>query len=535
MKPSAGSGDDAGSVPLRAEAGQPSPATPQRYGWPIALTALLTLTALMLALYWPGVVKLVNIWLNSQTFAHGMLIVPLSLYLVWTRRSELALLQPRPSGWGLPLLVLLGLAWFAARIVDITTIQTFVVVALLPVLTLTVLGTAVARALLFPLCFLFFAWPAGNFLVPILQDYTAWFSVLMLKLSGVPVYLEGRFISIPNGNFVVADVCSGIRYLIASVAMGSIYAYLMYRSPWRRLAFVCLAILFPIIANGLRAYGIIMIAHWSNMEYAVGVDHLIYGWVFFLLVMLLLFWIGGWFREPRAQLTVPRSEVVSASLPGSPMLVAVLVAAAAALALGPVGDGWMAQRTVAPETELRQPLAPTVEHWQGDERGLDDWRPMYAEPDRLVQASYRRGEMNIGLYLLQYRYDAQGSDLIRYDNRITDDVVWRRAGESVRRVALSDGEEREVREMVLRGWDGKSRIVWYWYQVGDTVTIQPAAVKLLEAWARLRRSDEGSLLVALAIDYQLESGVARAQLEDFIADAGMYIGFDTGEGHDGRR
>ena len=275
-----------------------------------------------------------------------------------------------------------------------------------------------------------------------------------------------------------------------------------------------------------------MIAHWSNMEYAVGVDHLIYGWVFLPAGRAAAVWIGGWFREPRAQLTVPRSRWF-------PLVCQAVRCCRSARrcrrrALGPVGDGWMAQRTVAPETGC-------VSHWrrrwntgrvtsEGWMTAADD-----AEPDRLVQASYRRGEMNIGLYLLQYRYDAQGSDLIRYDNRITDDVVWRRAGESVRRVALSDGEEREVREMVLRGWDGKSRIVWYWYQVGDTVTIQPAAVKLLEAWARLRRSDEGSLLVALAIDYQLESGVARAQLEDFIADAGMYIGFDTGEGHDGRR
>ncbi len=486
----------------------------------------------MLALYWPGVVKLVNIWLNSQTYAHGMVILPLSLYLVWTRRAALAALRPRPSRWGLPLLVLLGLAWFGARIVDVTTVQTFVVVALLPVLTLTVMGTAVTRTLLFPLAFLFFAWPAGNFLVPVLQDYTAWFSMLMLKLSGIPVYLEGRFISIPNGNFVVADVCSGIRYLIASVAMGSVYAYLVYRSLWRRLAFVLLAVIFPIIANGLRAYGIIMIAHWTDMEYAVGVDHLIYGWFFFLFVMLLLFWIGGRFREPHMASpasSAPHGDVPLAPLPGRAMLAAMLIAATAALAFGPVADGWMTMRSAAMPETLRQPLAMPVRHWQGPDAALDAWQPMYARPDGLVQAGYRHDGAALGLYLLQYRQDAQGSGLIRYDNRITDDVVWRRVAEAGRTVTLPAGGRHEVREMMLRGQDGVSRIVWYWYQVGGTVTVHPAAVKLLEAWARLRASDEGSLLVMLAIDYQVDAGAARGRLADFIADAGMHVGFAAQE------
>ncbi len=63
------------------------------------------------------------------------------------------------------------------------------------------------------------------------------------------------------------------------------------------MLFVLASILFPIVANWLRAYMIVMIAHLSEMKYATGVDHLIYGWVFFGFVMLILFWIGSFWRE----------------------------------------------------------------------------------------------------------------------------------------------------------------------------------------------------------------------------------------------
>jgi hypothetical protein len=56
----------------------------------------------------------------------------------------------------------------------------------------------------------------------------------------------------------------------------------------------------PVIANGLRAYMIVMIGHLSGMALATGVDHLIYGWLFFGLVMFIMFWIGSYWREDTA-------------------------------------------------------------------------------------------------------------------------------------------------------------------------------------------------------------------------------------------
>ncbi len=95
----------------------------------------------------------------------------------------------------------------------------------------------------------------------------------------------------------MVEGCSGLRYLIASITLGVLYAYLTYRSWKRRLLFSIAAMIVPIFANSGRAYMIVMIAHLSDMKLALGVDHYIYGWVFFGIVMLLLFWIGSFWRE----------------------------------------------------------------------------------------------------------------------------------------------------------------------------------------------------------------------------------------------
>ena len=149
----------------------------------------------------------------------------------------------------------------------------------------------------FPLAFLFFAVPFGEALVPKLMDWTADFTVAAVKLSGVPVYREGTHFVIPSGQWSVIEACSGIKFLIASLMGGSLYAWLMYRSPGRRLAFIGASIVVPLLANWLRAYAIVMMGHLSNNRLMTNDDHIVFGWVLFGAIMLLMYWWGARWRE----------------------------------------------------------------------------------------------------------------------------------------------------------------------------------------------------------------------------------------------
>ena len=265
-------------------------------GLGIPLTVVLIVVG-VLALYWRTTLSMVAIWERSETFSHGFVVVPIVFYLLWRRRDAIAAMEARPCWGALFGVAAMGFAWLVGELVSAASVSQFAVIAMIPFAVWAILGTRVVTALSIPLAFLFFAVPFGEFMVPTLMDRTADFTVIALRASGVPVYREGNFFLIPTGAWSVVEACSGLRYLIASLMVGCLYAYLTYRSPLRRATFIAASLVVPIVANWMRAYMIVMIGHLSSNKLAVGADHLIYGWVFFGVVILLLLLIGSRWRE----------------------------------------------------------------------------------------------------------------------------------------------------------------------------------------------------------------------------------------------
>ncbi len=288
-------------------------ARPCRRSWPLhaASTALLLLWIGFL--YRDTVASMTDIWSRSDTFAHGFFIAPISLWLVWRQRERLTAVTPLVSPvWALPLL-LLGGTWWVGHVIAANVVVQFSFVGMLIASVFLMLGWPVARLILFPLLFLLFAVPFGEFLLPLLIEKTADFTVLALRLTGVPVYREGNNFQIPSGAWSVVEACSGVRYLIASVTVGALFAYLNYRSWQRRLVFVLVSIAVPVIANWVRAYMIVMLGHLSDNRIATGVDHLIYGWVFFGVVISIMFAIGARWTEPEVAHDAPSQATTKAA------------------------------------------------------------------------------------------------------------------------------------------------------------------------------------------------------------------------------
>jgi exosortase A len=249
-----------------------------------------------------------EIWWRSDTYAHGLIVLPVFGWLVWRGRDRLAVAQARPAAWMAVPALLAGLAWLLGQMVSVAAASHFFLVSLVVITLVGTLGWPLSRVLLFPLMFLFFGVPIGDFMLPTLMKYTAEFTVWALRLSGVAVYQEGLHFVVPNGRWSVVEACSGIRYLIASLTVGALYAYLNYTSLKRRLLFMLVAVAVPVLANWIRAYMIVMLGYLSDNRIAAGVDHLIYGWVFFGIVISLVFWIGGRWHEAPAWRCRPRAH-----------------------------------------------------------------------------------------------------------------------------------------------------------------------------------------------------------------------------------
>ncbi len=492
--------------------------------WQFALTFGTLATLVLLAWYWPTALSIEAIWRRSGNFTHGYVIVPIAAYMVWTLKTDIARLTPKPA-W-LALLIALAAVglWAAGRLVDVQVAQQLALVLMVQAVWIAVLGWQLAWLLIVPLLYLFFAVPFGQGLEPVLQEYTAWFSVKALQLTGIPVLREGLFITIPSGAFEVAEACSGIRYLVASLALGVLYAFLNFHS-WRyRLLFVTLAIIVPIIANGIRAYLIIILAHVSDHKLAVGIDHLVYGWLFFGLVMYLLFLFGNRLRlreNPPSAAGLPVNANTAVSLQA--IVLSGLLSVIIVLSAKPVYAGIFAHENTTALKSLKLPAA--VGRWQHFESPPTDWTSSYPGADLVELGSYQRAGGNIDYATYYFANQRQGAELGGANNHRYSTDRWRRLSSTLRVVDVG-GQPLSFVEERIRSRYGRERLVWRIYWVSGQFSNTSVMVKLLEARARVTGKYQGSaalLFSVAAADVDIKH--AQQVLTEFVAQS--VTEFDT--------
>lgn len=492
-----------------------SSSLPQRWRWPLIVT--LVCLAVTVAVYSQTVRSLVVTWYVSNTYSHGFLILPISLWLVWMRRNRLILLLPAPTAWGLAPLAGLAFGWLLGNLASVRVVEELAFVAILPVLIWTLLGTSTAWAMFFPLAFLLFAVPMGEDLVPPLQDLTAAFAVRGLELVGVPVVLEGRYLSVPSGTWEVAEACAGVRYLIAMVALGSAFAVLAYHSWRRRLPFLAASIVVPVLANGARAFGIVLIGHLSNNRLAAGVDHIIYGWIFFGVVMTLLFAVGWrWREEPLGGGGEPRALEGLSNGDSSPASLRrwLVVAGLALLVLSaaPLMARRLADAGETPQISLAEP--PVSPPWVSLEEYAGRWHPRFRGASAEVIRTFTSAEQQVHVFVAYYADHWEDAELISGANQLYDPTNWRRLAEGTAQIAV-EGQTISIHETVLRSGQS-TRLIWSWYWVDGEFTASPYRAKYLQVRAKLLGGSRASAVVAVGADFSPDKSDAANALQDFL-------------------
>ena len=513
------------ALPIALPAARPTDEAAVR--WRYALVLLGVTLAWIFAWYFDTAKAMAGIWARSETFAHGFIVAPISLWLIWRMRVTLRMLSPRPSWVAVPALAVAGFAWLLGDVGAVNAVSQGSFVTLVVLAVPAILGIEVARAMTFPLLFLFFCVPFGEFLLPVLMERTADFTVLAVRASGVPVYREGLHFVIPSGRWSIIEACSGIRYLIASLMAGTLFAYLSYRSTSRRIAFIGVAIALPIVANWLRAYIIVMLGHLSDNRIAAGVDHLIYGWAFFGLVMLLMFWVGAkWREEPAAvgsaaAIAPGSSSAVDPAVPGD------------AFARGAMATGWPVFAAVLVVTAL-WPLARiaadmrtahaavslgTIEvpGWTTETAPEGAWAPHFENPSAVRHVVLRKDGTAVGIYIAYYRGQDFDRKLVSSNNVLvrSSDTSWTRLAEASASVAI-DGATRTIVSARIRGDADRVLRAWKWYWIDGNLTANDAWAKAAIAWSKLSGHGDDSALVVV---YTTDGEAAAATLQSFVHDA----------------
>jgi len=271
---------------------------------------------------------------------------------------------------------------------------------------------------------------------------------------------------------------------------------------------------------------IVMIAHLSGMKLALGVDHLIYGWVFFGLVMLLLFWIGAFWREDLPQAKGGKAVV----MPVNVVLIPVWRIALAALAAVGVAAVWPGYAVyLNGHVALPAPIkleVPAANGWHADPGPLSDWQPDYAGSAASLMQTYRKGSKVVSLYIGYYQHQREGAQLVTSTNVIVRQghPVWGNVGES-RHAVTANSQQLQIIQTKLRA-PTQRLLVWNWNRIGDTATTSAHFAKLLQAKARLLGQRDDAAVIILSSPYEGDMESAASMLQEFIGD--MLPSIETG-------
>jgi len=444
-----------------------------------------------LFVYWDSIDNMRGVWEQSKTYQHCYLIVPISLWLVWQKKEQI---QNTSIGIALlpALLVILpSLLWIVGRTAEIAFFEHIATVTSLQLIIWALIGNQLAKILAFPIIYLIFCIPFGDELIPFLQEVTAHLSVVMVRMSGVPVFREGLYLTIPNGKFEIAEACSGIRFLISSIALGTLFANVFFFKKWKFTLYVIFSCLFPILANSIRAYGIIMIGYLSNMKYATGVDHLIYGWVFFAMVISMMFYFAWRFQDQsKWHTSFPAATWQPLHSHSNRIKTSATIGCLTVLMLG-------VQLWQVSIKSKEQPLIHTILLPQNATPILSSsWGIRFpdAKQSRLLQTENKDAQFFTALYSL---YQHKG-ELISYENQIYNKEYWSLLGQKTIRLSAKGNTSFPATLLEVVNHSGSKMKILYWYCINDDCSNNKVRLKLQRTASVLSGKSGFSQVYAIA-------------------------------------
>lgn len=491
-------------------------ASPVNEAWQRSLLLFGALFALLVVVFYGTIARLTHVWWHDVTFNHCFFVLPISAWLIWGRRQELAQLTPRQEPLALVAIAAAAGGWLLAMAADVQVIEFTALVIMLVALFIGTFGFAVARVVWFPLAFLFFMVPIGTFLVAPLQDWTAAFSVAALRFVGIPTYLDGIMIYIPNGVFEVAEACAGLRFLIANIVIATLFAYLAYDKRWKWILFITLGVVIPIIANGIRAAGIVFIAHITDGRVAAGVDHIVYGWGFFTVVMLILLFIGNTFADRRVGDFPTPSAAPGGMRPGFTIRSSLAAGMAALILAAPAYAALMIDKS-GPSNPVTLPPLQVGGNWQTVMiADVTPWRPTYETADAVILQRFTNGSDTVDVFIAYYARQRQSAEAVNFMNRLYDNERWTRLGGAAVVIENDTLPTRPYEAERVSGYEQRLAVNWLW--VWGRFTNDARIAKILQTGATLTNTATPAAAIALSARYTENAASAEPAIEAFLRD-----------------
>ncbi len=491
------------TLPEMATASWRARAATDPFLWVCALLAA-SVTAL-----WSAVPALARIWDQGAEYEHGTAIIAIVVVWLVTVRSRIAAASVMARPLMLPALAALLLLWLIAHRASSELMQQVLMPPVMLVAVWAALGRRVARVVLLPISYLYFAIPIWDHMVPALQSITTYVAQSVLGLLGVPLSIEGYHVTIPAGRFMIAEGCSGKRYLIVALAL-AVLAGAMQRLRWRRFAaLIAVAVLSALVINWVRVIVIIYAGHVTQMQHhLVATEHFSFGYALFVPLLLAIVIaarrIGSTDPQP-AQL-----EPLKGAVRSTPIVALVgSIALLCATAICGASNGAFA------DTRPALGMLPVLTgQWQGPLPARTGWNPVFAGAVAEQRAAYATDTSRIELYVNVYGEQRQGSELINDRNSVAPGAgAW----SVVRKLA---GSWQSPTSFIAEDAAKRRWVIAYIYSLGGERVTSSAALTQFHYGARAIWRPVPAGVIAIAALCATDCDPAATLVSQFWNDHG---------------
>jgi len=254
------------------------------------IVSIVVVAALIAVAYRQVFSTLVRTWESNPDYSHGFIIPPIATFLFWREWKRFVAAIGQGSAWGLALIVAALAGYVLSIRAGVFMTQGYSLILLLFGTSLFVFGRRATGRVWFPLSYLVFMLPIPPFLLHVVSFQLKVFaarvgSAAAFKL-GVPLVRSGMTIHLPAGSLRIANPCSGLRSLIALVALGALFAYLSKGKVWKRLVLFVSAVPLAVAANMLRIAVLCIVASVWGIDAALGFFHDFSGFLLFAVALL---------------------------------------------------------------------------------------------------------------------------------------------------------------------------------------------------------------------------------------------------------
>jgi len=227
-----------------------------------------------------------------EDWGHAFIVPLISGWMVWQNREELAK-RAASTFWPGLLPLVLGIVCYFFFIVGFPNhmFMGFSMILTLAGLCLLLLGPRVFQVIFLPLAYLVFAVSVSEqviikitFTLQQIAAVGAWLVLRMISAMGADfvVFIEGNTLTVGGKALNVAEACSGMRMVVAFMALAGAVGLLTTKVWWQRVSLMLLAIPVAVFNNVLRVAVLGLLSMWKP-DLATGDAHMLIGTVLLVL------------------------------------------------------------------------------------------------------------------------------------------------------------------------------------------------------------------------------------------------------------